>query len=219
MKSFSRPSFLQNAVSSLKIPQHSVLLVKNSFYCGLTFFLLGLFFSFVKELGALAFFTNIIPGFAYTTVLTVSNDNASDLRKAAFIILGGLLFILVAWVATATPFIENLHLSMLVASTSGALALFCLYFVFLDRNINFRRGAALAFFIGLLSSIGPMIAYSLEVSYKDTKAKEIVKDSLLFSIFIVWQSSFGWMVVLLKKTTAKTNLMRYEQHSISSAKE
>ncbi len=163
------------------------LLIK-SLICGISLFAINLLAA-LAESGQLMMFTVILfPGFIYGLVLVAHNGiSNSIIRKIAFWIISGLIYIAVAWVSTDTIF-EYPSLQIPLASASGSIALLIAYKYLLVKNINLKRGLPFAFITGIISAILPYIA-----TYMQPESNWIYR-LCIFSIFPVWQTTFAWAI-------------------------
>ena len=180
-------------------------IIKNSFYCGLLTFVVNFLFVLSKEMSAFLIFSYILPGFVYAIVLCDIQNNRLDLKRFLFIVLTGGLYIFVAWVATGFSFFgNNTKLCFPIASVIGATLLLTLYYLLVDKSISLTRGLLLATFLGLLSSILPLLGDRLEQQINDYNIQGIVNLGFTLLIFPVWQTLFTWTIYRLKKATANS---------------
>jgi len=180
-------------------------MVKRSFYCGLTLFLVSFLFVLLKDLSVLLILTNILPGFVYGAVLCKPGVNGLDLKRFSFIALSGGLFIFVAWVATGYSFFgNNTHITFPLGSVIDSTVLFLLYYFLVDNHLQLSRGLVVAFLTGLSSSITPFIGDTIEKQINNLEIRGNVSLGFTLLIFVVWQTSFGWTLTKCRKAAANS---------------
>jgi hypothetical protein len=148
--------------------------------------------------------SNLLPGFIYGVVLLHDSD-ASTIRKSLFILVSGGLFIAAAFLVTGhsfswqkSPYIFSL------ASIAAAVGLFLTYKFLLDNAISLSKGLPLLVGVGFSAALLPSIVMFPQFAIRGWPAIAGV-----LSVYITWQTLFGWVLHKAKTTTRASTTPSY----------
>jgi|GEM_PF-7032058 len=181
------------------------LIVKGAL-CGLMLFLVNWLFAAAESLSLLLIFSNLLPGFVFGWILEADSNQDFGRKSLAFIILSGLLYILVAWIATGPELQLVKDLKFPIGSIIGSVALICLYGALVNKRVLNLLTLLFAFIIGIIATLlqlfNPDLIFNFEVKYIEILAVLI--------IIPVWQVLFCAVIYfslkLTKATPATTSL-------------
>jgi len=176
-------------------------IIKKSLKSGFLLFAANLILAATKFTPILLLTSIILPGFLFGLLLTDKLEmKTSNTNRGTFILLSGGLYVFTSWISTGLRN-NNPSYLILLATTLGAILLFSLYKVLLDKTVDMQRGLMLGPITGIVSSVLPLVAI-----YYDTEIKnEWLKWSLLFSVYLTWQPLFTW-TLQKSKATANTGI-------------
>lgn len=160
-------------------------------------------FGLPKILSIFLLTSNILPGFIFGFTLISFFENKVYWKIALFFLLSGGLYIAAAWIATGFSFFgEDIYVCFPLASVLGAVILLLAYKYLLDQSISLRIGILYAIITGLISSILPVTFYLLQTSHD---AYWLYLTGTL-SVFITWQTLFGWTIKKAERQPLKQAL-------------
>jgi hypothetical protein len=172
-------------------------LVKISLASGAFLFVFNSFLVLTDDSSGIYVFADILPGFIYGTMLSLTHP-AAPIRKVLFILLSGGLFMAVAWMAFSSDLSQrSLLASLPMASIFGAIVLYLLYYYLINKDLSFDKGLWLMLVCGLVSSVPMLIGAVMISRISTTRSKAGV--ICMLSVFIIWQTLFGWNLSIVNK--------------------
>jgi len=175
------------------------LIVKGAL-CGLTLFLVNWLFAAAESLSLLLIFSNLLPGFVFGWILEADSNRDFGKKSLAFIILSGLLYILVAWIATGPELQSVKDLKFPIASVIGSIGLMLLYGALVNKRVLNLPTLICAFIAGIIATLlqllNPDLIFTYHVKYLEILAVLI--------IIPIWQILFCSVIYFSLKMNRAT---------------
>ena len=186
-------------------------LVRQSLICGLCLMLVNGFVLASGFYPALLISANLLPGFAYALLLVRHGSEERRIVQLLFVVLAGGLNYLAGWVAMGYSPLGNYSATIFAfGSLSGAVLLYCLVCVLIDRNLNIQQGILWVAAGGLLASLIPGMVNAAGLGKFSGGGWEAYFYSFGFcTIFPLWQTFFSLAVQKSRKETASTGTAEF----------
>ncbi len=175
-------------------------IIKYSFFVGCFLFIINFLFLLTDSIWSLYLFCHILPGFIYATLLYKLSNQQFSWKHFLFIALSGLVFIMVARVSERNIFhLMDTRPLFPVASTTGSVLFFIVYFIFINNNMPFLKGILQMAIIGFCAPIIPFFGMMAIQLTDSLQLKSTLYNGCRLLIFPFWQTLFAWVLVRLQE--------------------